>query len=593
MKGLISPVKKYAKINPTGSSPSPGPAHSNSSSSLEHMHEHIVLSNYVTKDVDPLLKECIIFLLCNKPRDVLDIMIAYFTHQFNQQIDSTITEPYALPEGTVISTESQKPYFRACINPLLRKLLREVSIHKPNPKNIVGFLCDELVKIQKGESSVEVDKKIRFHVKPCRTDNARPSTTDGNFSVRQLSRVEDTLEPRGVGLPEDAAVNIDNGSIGSRPKTTGRFVAVPDFVDPIVSSDGCIEDPIFLGGQLQLQILHAEKYSGLGGVFGNGRFKSFVQIKCGDKILKESDITSGSLDDDGKWAGYDSDLGVVILTPEMGSAVNIVVFDCDREMVNKPLGTAKLIMDTITKHAKFECILPIENNNHTSSSSMNALDPNNLEGDSLDIDSLVSEGQITLSVDYKPFQEYPIEHLAEDRMDVTFIQSLGMGIGWEPKDNKDGINIDTARRYVNSRFSAALCMFDAEGHFLDGVDGLQKYSRKGPPTYYQRILGSPNSGKDIDDITVNMKHKSQRYDTSKCFIYFILLIAKDGASFKELESTYVRIKDGKSKVPYGRYDFDVNKALKEAKNKTGEPSAVILARVWRDFNDAGVIMCNC
>lgn len=568
MLSHLSPLKsKYAKIDPID---------------REDVREHINLSNYIAHGVDPLLKDCVVFLLCNKPRDVLDIMIAYFRHAFARQTDPEMTDPFALPPDAHKSADPLKRYFNSAINPLLKKIMREVSIHQPRPENIVGFMCEELIKVQHGESSLVEDRSFQFHHNP-RAASGRPSTTDGNFSSRQPSRVNDG------GRVVDSAP-LDESSLGSqRPKTTGRFVAVPDFVD-LVAPDGHVEDVVFYGGHLRLDILHAEKYSGDGGVFGMGRYQSAVALMCRGTLLKRVPVSAGALDDDGKWAGYEADIGTVELTPELGSSVEIVVYDCDRLSASTALGSAKLVLDTITKKASFQCILPIENNLNPGYSALGVaiqMNPCTIDAaDSLDIDSQSNVGQITLAVHFDPYTAYPLEALKHDAMDVTFIRSMGFGVSWEPKELNDGMGASSAKRFVNSRFGAALCMFDQTGRFLDGVDMLQKYSRKGPPTKFKRVLGENNVGKDIDEIVVNIKHKSQRYDTNRCFLYFIMLVAKDGASLSELSSAYVQVKDGHTKVPFGRFDIDLVKAL--AISGGDDASAVILARVWRNFDNPAV-----
>lgn len=581
MFSRLSPLKKHAKIDPVGK---------------EDFGEHINLSNYIAHDVDPIITECVIFLLCNRPRDVIDAMIGFMQYAHNKKVDPTLDGPYALPDNTPISTERQKIYFNGVINPVLKKLLREVSVQRPAAENVTGFMCDELIKLKKGETSLVEDKSFKFHEKKKNVISKRPSTTDGNFSSRQASFIGES----GANSPNKPGENapLSPGEFpfggeysigGNRPKTTGRFIAVPDFVDPVVSADGHIEDVMFFGGQLHLQILHAEKYSGGGGVFGLGRYKSYIDVMCGDKVIKRSEVSAGALDDEGRWAGYASEFGTVILTPELGSSIKLMIYDCDREHASKPLGSATLIMDKITKKAAFECTLPIENNLSPGVGANGEpipMDPDTLEGDSLDIDSLINVGQLTIAVEFEPYGEYSLETLTEDVMDVSHIRSLGFGFGWEAKDT-NGMPPEAARRYIDNRFTAALCMFDAEGKFLDGVDDLQRYSRKGPPTYYRRVVGSANIGRDVDDITVHVKHKSQRYDTNKCFVYFLLFVAKEGASLEELESLYFRVKDGHSKVPYGRYTVNVEEHLKTVKSE-GTPSAIILARVWRSFTNSGV-----
>ena len=149
MLSRLSPLKKHAKIEPTG----------------KDFGEQINLSNYIAHDVDPIITECVIFLLCNRPRDVVDAMIGFMQHAHNKKLDPTLDSPYVLPEKSPVSTERQKIYFNGAINPVVKKLVREVSVQRPAANNVTGFMCDELIKLKKGESSLIEDKSFKFHEK--------------------------------------------------------------------------------------------------------------------------------------------------------------------------------------------------------------------------------------------------------------------------------------------------------------------------------------------------------------------------------------------------------------------------------------------
>jgi hypothetical protein len=494
------------------------------------------LAAYVSGEVDPILRPCIAKLLVDMPSDVVSAMHEYFLTQSGQQSNGGSTEDSSQRQPRL----SPVDFLAKELKPLLWKIMRALSIHKP--KNVLEFLCREFPKFAQAEFSLSetMPWDIPLEWLP-RLDAQRPSTTGGTYAGRANNRSM-FFSP-------------------VRPRTAAEILRVPQFKSDAKTKKRILPG-LFLGGRLTFQVLFAEKFSGSGLVFGSGKRVSMLRVACGNTTVTEVAVTQGCVSDSFQWSGYECAIGDMDIHPSYkASTVEIIIFDSERADPKVPFGVARLDLAPIEEMSDFECTLPIL------PLSSSAEKESHSEGfDKLSLYQDDSLGLLQLKVQFDPYKHFEMAVDQEYHVDITHMSTVSFGLGW----STDGSSASLKR--LRSEFGAALMMFDAAGMFLDAVDGLQPMNRRGPPTRHRRLTGDGVSG-DMEEIAVHLKHSSRTFDSNKTVIYFIVLFARDAQShLGELKHIYLRLLDGVTKVPYGYY------AVPTAKGA----SCCIMARAWRN-----------
>lgn len=108
-----------------------------------------VTYEYFTKEVDPLVSECITSLLCKQPENVIDGMLSHFKGRLGLASSVEINsedEDYETRNG---GKSTQRLYLATKISPILTKLINRVA--RTRPPNVLEFLCAELEQMKLDE----------------------------------------------------------------------------------------------------------------------------------------------------------------------------------------------------------------------------------------------------------------------------------------------------------------------------------------------------------------------------------------------------------------------------------------------------------
>ena len=500
------------------------------------------LKQYVSQQVDPLVRACVIFLLDVFPED-LHCAMDIFLHHI-QQSGQIRAVPRSSVSSLARSQLTRENFVRTKINPLMQKIAKSLSIHKPN--TIVPYLIEILPKLFATDFPF-------YETKPWDTPILyRPNTAES-----ALSNCKSSI--RGFG-EEDSLF---------RSRTSQISQGVPEYVREKLPLKA------FMGGTVRVSLLYAEKFSGNGLIFGNGKFPSILQLRSQKTlgILHQEIVSTGCVSGESfTWSGYAFEAKTLILTPDIGAVLELIVFDCERSRKDDILGVALLDLSSIPYLAEFQCTLPIESVGPAAEA--NLLNPYELAADSLDIDAKSGVGSITLGVHFEPFKHYPMAKDQEYMIDITHMTHMSFSFGWSSTTK-------ISMEKLMDEFGAAMLMFDGEGKFIDGVDVLQKRSRRGPPCKHVQVglMSDRDNTADNDEINIHIKHKSRTFDSNKTVFYFFVFFAKhEFHDLSDIKSVYMRITDSKTKLPYGKY---------VVKPPVGA-SGFVMGRAWRSFRDKHV-----
>jgi small GTP-binding protein len=93
--------------------------------------------DYFLREVDPLVGDCVTYLLCLQPDNVPLVMLEYFTER--KKGTKLIPSEQPKPEK---ASKSQKLFLATQISPILSKLVNRIATHRPT--DVLSFMCDEL-----------------------------------------------------------------------------------------------------------------------------------------------------------------------------------------------------------------------------------------------------------------------------------------------------------------------------------------------------------------------------------------------------------------------------------------------------------------
>jgi small GTP-binding protein len=93
--------------------------------------------DYFLREVDPLVGDCVTYLLCMQPDNVPLVMLEYFTERKNGK--KLIPSQQSKPDK---ASKSQKLFLATQISPILSKLVNRIATNRPT--DVLSYLCEEL-----------------------------------------------------------------------------------------------------------------------------------------------------------------------------------------------------------------------------------------------------------------------------------------------------------------------------------------------------------------------------------------------------------------------------------------------------------------
>lgn len=108
--------------------------------------------DYFLKEVDPIIGECITFLLCIRPDNVAVTMLDFLE---KRQKGET---PSIGKDQTEKATKAQRLYLATQISPVITKLVNRIATTRPT--EVLEFMCSELSSIVNQGDSLNCDKSV-------------------------------------------------------------------------------------------------------------------------------------------------------------------------------------------------------------------------------------------------------------------------------------------------------------------------------------------------------------------------------------------------------------------------------------------------
>jgi signal recognition particle receptor subunit beta len=148
--------------------------------------------DYFLREVDPIIGECITYLLCIRPDDVAVTMLDFLEKKQKGEKPAVGTAP------TGKATKAQRLYLATQISPVITKLVNRIATTRPT--EVLPFMCSELASIVNQGDSLNRDKS---QADKSISSNKAPSVSG---SVEQKSKepvsVVDTPVENVVPTPE-------------------------------------------------------------------------------------------------------------------------------------------------------------------------------------------------------------------------------------------------------------------------------------------------------------------------------------------------------------------------------------------------------
>lgn len=162
---------------------------------------------YFRSQVDPIIQECVAFLLCAQPQDTAGVMLDYMSHWRDGR-----RKEYVLPEGTTKTTKAQRIYLATQINPIITRIVTEIA--KVRPEDVVLCIIDELVRIIAEFKTGNLQEEAPCDLPPGNVK--RPATAD---SIRSPRRAEVAAHGNQLGGGPSASARPESAPVAaSSPK---------------------------------------------------------------------------------------------------------------------------------------------------------------------------------------------------------------------------------------------------------------------------------------------------------------------------------------------------------------------------------------
>lgn len=183
--------------------------------------------DYFLREVDPIVGECITFLLCVRPNSVAATMLDFLEKRQRGE------KPNIGTEKTEKATKAQRLYLATQISPVITKLVNRIATSRP--VNVVEFMCKELHELVSQDESVTDTQAPQENL----VSNSSPSV---DKDAKAISEVKKDINIIIVGLDgagKSSLVDAIQGkfnenirpTIGFRPTTMMMGVDKVRFYD--------------------------------------------------------------------------------------------------------------------------------------------------------------------------------------------------------------------------------------------------------------------------------------------------------------------------------------------------------------------------
>lgn len=173
--------------------------------SSRQKQKQAIIFEYFRTQVDPIVQDCVAFLLCAQPLHTVSVMLDYLSHWRDGK-----RKEYIVPEGTAKTTKVQRIYLATQINPVITRIVTEIA--KQRPTEVILFIIEELKKImaetQVSNSTNNADNDANLG------SDKRPATAD---SIRSPRRSDNPKEANQTELRMPAA-RPESAPVAASPK---------------------------------------------------------------------------------------------------------------------------------------------------------------------------------------------------------------------------------------------------------------------------------------------------------------------------------------------------------------------------------------
>lgn len=130
--------------------------------------QHIIEKtyDYFLREVDPIIGDCVTYLLCQQPENVPLAMFEYLTqlkkgNKLQPNFPSDDSEKSAVRTMDKKASKTQKLFLATQISPILSKVVNRIASQRP--VDVIGFICQELQSFM--QSIDEDDRTLSSHSK--------------------------------------------------------------------------------------------------------------------------------------------------------------------------------------------------------------------------------------------------------------------------------------------------------------------------------------------------------------------------------------------------------------------------------------------
>jgi ADP-ribosylation factor-like protein 13B len=147
--------------------------------------------DYFLREVDPIIGDCVTYLLCQQPENVPKTMLEYLTQLKN----GNKLHPTSSPPGSTEDNDknpmkmmdkkpskSQKLFLATQISPILSKIVNRIATQRP--VDVIGFICQELQSFM--QSIDEDDRTLSSHSKAATTDSKTKASTAASSGPKNI-----------------------------------------------------------------------------------------------------------------------------------------------------------------------------------------------------------------------------------------------------------------------------------------------------------------------------------------------------------------------------------------------------------------------
>lgn len=288
---------------------------------------------------------------------------------------------------------------------------------------------------------------------------------------------------------------------------------------------------IFNGGSLELQILQAQKIGGSEKVFGKGKFTSYVRVVSGSREVGRSVVENANIvyvDRQTKWGGFDCNFKSMKIPPLLKPSAKLVIYDCDREKVDIPLGEAKLVLQDAIANEPVTLTLKIETKVGK---------------------KIVVVGTLLITAIFHPNHIPLYQFQQKISLNTSKSKDFYFGIGWEDEYSTPG--------FTDEAFSISFAVFNTEGNLIESIHQPSWKEKKSLQLFMKRSIPTIEDGYTSDKIQLSFSLSSVTLSPSLSSPILtgclVLSILNDFQSLQVLRGLYCRVVERRSGLEIGRY----------------------------------------